>query len=871
MSFYLQFTKQIKKTEKLYTYSKNTKNWLAVWFTHSLKMEFYKIIPFVLLISGREADREVKVIKVSDAKNLKDKLQFETNKVSEVQEQREKDEKHFLSKILPILYNIKTWRNVKDKTFFEKTPTKHNREKNQSDLGQMKTNFLAVINDVLSTYAYYAKEFVVQLSVIVEDDCFAACPVIYLVINELKRTFVETTLKALATVYYVNYELPRWMVQFYRFIQKRHFVEQTLRSDIIRIRAILELVSTDVEESLPDVTNLPKAKQQFIPEKVIPYEEELKKCSANFENVKRSVLNVELQLDLVLDENRSILPFYNFHDFANVAHYTRDIGAKTDEIVSYTLDSSSTSGGDGDSINAHIIGYRREVENKELLEYEISSIWNVNGFRSADLIDVLSQVSNHYENPVDRHRSELSKLYQLTNSVFEDINCNYLYYTSKHFRNLKYILLHHFTKEADFNAYGHEITNYFATSLKILATVYNKNYQATGWMVKVALCLREFEIALEDPKSFSKLAILTEKAANISTMLSNYAFCTYPDKVSPIILPAHRLYGENTQNESNENESSDRPLKTLQLKALYFKLSSSDEPDAPEGYLSRIYENLLQINYLLVSNGSRLPYDDHADFDPSKWLLGLGKFDRAAIDSLRWDTIADDGTDKNWRAAADKFLEGLDSRQRLAADVDSPFKNSVWVHDRVFDLTLAAVIRFAMTFLVRCYDVWLLIDAAPRSLRNQKRRREISTEYRTVCSEMSGPLEDLARFAGLAGDEAFGALTEAMSAAPSARAEVVRTLRTGFGRLNRCSADMRIDAHVPVRAPAIRLELDEDEWPVYREIFAKEALVSVRAVKRAAVKYVTDFKTNFDHIDFDKYNYFLQSVENQLLHSCDLR
>lgn len=91
-----------------------------------------------------------------------------------------------------------------------------------------------------------------------------------------------------------------------------------------------------------------------------------------------------------------------------------------------------------------------------------------------------------------------------------------------------------------------------------------------------------------------------------------------------------------------------------------------------------MYQNLVQIHYILDMNKEILRYWDYNEFDPSKWSLDIRHLDRTMIEYLTWSTV---NNSAQWKILTDILMDGmLDNNSKFHPKKE--FKRVMTMNDR---------------------------------------------------------------------------------------------------------------------------------------------------------------------------------------------
>jgi len=594
----------------------------------------------------------------------------------------------------------------------------------------------------------------------------------------------------------------------------------------------------------------------------------------DFKSVFNTIINLELELNKLLDLNQSILSYDRYEYFTNTNYISYGNITENYDRTPCIKKSSSTECSETkieeDYHSKWEEGKYTSVQN------EFLSIWNVIGFWSTDNhpVDILLKYPNSENPETDLFMYNFGKLNQLTNFVLDNMRCAFAHYTSTHFvlmRSIISIYLDNLDDKTINQNYFIKCVSkfsyyYYETSLKMLAIVYNKKYQATGWMVKAVLFLQELKTQFENPMSLILSAdVLQSMAKRISELVSlmELAPCDFPDDPSRVIIPITESFNKMDMPflSSPENHPFGKPFFSLQLNEIYWKLSSSAEPsDKMLVHLSKVYQNLMLVTYLLDLNGFKIPSTNYGRFNPFRWLAGYKELDETAISIFRRNATERDENDERWERMTKKFFR---TRPLESAHAPVGFAERVRFHNGVLCMAQTVMVRHALTFLVYCYDLWLAIEP--------KRHSDATSEFHAHCTGVADPFAELTHRTGLAGDALLGPMAERMSGATTDAEKFVDAYRTGLAVLFKCAHVLRVETPLEPVIPLWNAKL----WDVFRWPFGLNPSVAGNAygwidkAGRAAVDFVASFERNFEHIDFHTFNYMWMSINNQRLYASD--
>ncbi|VVC31166.1 Hypothetical protein CINCED_3A023660 [Cinara cedri] len=201
----------------------------------------------------------------------------------------------------------------------------------------------------------------------------------------------------------------------------------------------------------------------------------------------------------------------------------------------------------------------------------------------------------------------------ITDEIMDDLQCLYIYYANNDLTETRHIVNHMDIvsdgRKKNLNLNIHLVFRYLDVSLMTLATFINTAYQPPGWMVLVVLYLEKVLYLFENMDLFK----------------------TETTKILKIIKTAFDLCNPNIE----KSKILDIPLENLQVGVQYKNIKLYTrwqreitgmkiiDPTRSE-YVSNMYSNLIQIEYLLDFNAKNLNYlnpIDFHEFHPSKWLL----------------------------------------------------------------------------------------------------------------------------------------------------------------------------------------------------------------------------------------------------------
>lgn len=827
--------------------------------------------------------------------------------------QKKNEEKHLRVKIVELFLKAETWHSVSDGLLdvligypiLKKDPV----ELLKREVHKLKKMTNSILNDVSCTYAYYAKTHLSYIHTIV-DNKLIYCEFVEVLISKMKRVYLDTAMQTLATFYNTDHYAPEWMKSFVLYLQQTEHDYDLFYNNLSRMMETLTKATTIDScdpKNVPQIVS--KMHRNEIMEETfekhpclilhdnnsecqksnninhwtllgsdildsedvaVQFENWLKDDKKpnpryNDENMKTYILHTSKDIVLnlnnnlsdiqyILHKNKSILPYY---DYKELNYPTPNVDDDLNEKTK--LHFGQYAGLQNESAKSKTTDYfDKEKEKKILLENEVRAMMSVKTmhFTNHNKIDVLNKYHlNEQLNPKGFIRHEFAKSQNIMNTIMNGVECTYAHYANEHLSLATTVILKYKKNKGLKKIIFPMISKYFEVSLMTIATIINKHYKVSDWMLNMIIYLKHINELFDE-----NFDLFTEDYLKLLDVL---AYKTKDDcklDVTRDLVPFIPMERFNWEPEDT-TERNYYSFKIFQLKGLCLKLSS--KPSTFKKYISLMNYNLSQIYYLLHLNEDVLPYDNFMQFHPSNWLITKDKLNLENINSLRWDVMVTRKKDENWPLVANQLLNDVNKIVYEDTNGINTVKNYIWIYKSVFNLLQATMIRYALSFLYHCNNVWWFI----KSVEEFEENVVILEYYRQLCTGMSEPLEDLISWAGLENYRVLKNLPKKLNDIKNGNHDFSSTYKLWLKRLNKCSIRMNINSNIPVSPVWNSLTMHIYQW---RSNLNKNILEDVFPwiveLKQGAIKFVSNVKNQFKNINFRFIHLILRSIENDFVH-----
>lgn len=831
-------------------------------FLNSLKMVYYTTVVncflVLLLFDGKHA--------LDD--NVKMKLKLDH------QNEYENNEKNILSSFVSLLSNLKDWHTVKSKGSMTKFTNVNQVSlgSNVFSLDEMKKKIHHSMNNMNCTYAYYAKIHLELIQKIIDDGLFLT--EIMELIYKINYKYTETTLKMLATLINMNYEPPDWMEDLIEYLE-----EKNERTFCRKLQSVLGLVTHVVStpecepKNLESVLSIAKVdlKAQYSEDNPwIIFQEQNKKplgvdnadqwyqeLSAahpynllfkikfyraqiyfnSFEAIIKDINNNLSDINYLIYLNDLILPYTNYKLLENYGTKKKN---RTVPIRLIKVNDKNELLYDNT--------YKNEITTRKKLQDDMISMNNINVLRPVIDIDIFEEDQLDSKNYMGFHRRIFTNLNRKMNSVMKELQCTYLYYAVQHLTLTQKIIAAESPSISVSNDVVKLISSYFDVSLKTLATIFNKKYQAPEWMVLFLLYLQKVKDTTLNRKTLKAMSL---KILRILKRVS-----------CKMVIPPTFFLPQKDLEITVYN-----PLQILIMQFILINITTSNTGYYKKNVI-KAYTNILQVNYLLQVNEHSLSFSNYMEFNSSYWLIDKNKLNSDILESLRWDlNLKKEKKDTSLQSVINTFLKCLVNFKDDETTIITGVQNSIWIHRTIMNLMQTALIRYSLLFLAHCKNIKLLIN----SVDVLKQNNDVLNEYKTYCSGISVPLKNFIQLVGLEKDLVLNAVIEEIDTEEINETNLQNTIKLGVQKLHQCSINMQINAHVPILPIWNSKILLVHSWPLESEKNILEKIFYwVKDVKQALIGYISIFQQNFNDIDFLKYNLLLKSFGNEMIHPYNL-
>lgn len=740
--------------------------------------------------------------------------------------------------------------------------------------------------DIQCTYAYYAGKHLEIIFKIKEE--------LKAYKNDFGDNFIEVisayqdvALKTLATIHNMGYQPHEWMLNFSRLVNKKYISLSTFIGKLTAMlivlrrftnrytckpRYLLSIVPRVSKEKLEMKKNPASWTDKDQPWEVFQYKNYVLKTKdqdqwfeeyeTNFQTKKKQLIDsaswlspklkrsvyscrekayifkILQNLSIAVNKNVSeisyllhinVLTYYNFKDVDFSQHKLFRMTRKQ-----YDYEKRY-------SMRNQISFYKDEVERTKKLHVEVYSMIDVQLWRSVRVHEAEIFNCGFNNSEISSFRCESGILAKTLDWIMRNVECTYAHYAWKHLDNAQNIIqTFDITHDGCSDQIVQLVYKYYEVSLKTIATIFNKGYRAPKWMVEIIFYLRN---------------VLTFTAGNCTLLKAENAKMMFVvkdivDSCPQLLEPNFQAHKEKILDTFKGHKNTAQSIKYItRLELTLYRFQGISK----ESHALKINENVLHIIYVLEFNKNQLSYRNHHKFDPSSWLLSERDFNaNEVVDKLRWDTIEDGVNDKIWENVKKRLSDNLRSYKN-ENDPIIRIRLSVVVHNSIFNITQATMMRYILSLSAYCRDLWGLTNSLADQPQNMSADHSTSSEYAELCSENSN--KSIINFIELTKPVAhkiFIALLHTESITPNMFKE---KFRMGVKKFNDLVVTMKLNSDVPVR-PIWTQRPTAELLKMSRKINKSFQMYSnwIIDIKTKVDNLILGFKKIFKKIDFSTYN-----------------
>lgn len=696
--------------------------------------------------------------------------------------------KEKLSKSLDLTKNIKTWKTI--------------------GIHKQLNSMYEIMNyrmySLQCTYAYYALSHI-NVILKIKNELFMYWGILRWHVEEILQKYLFVAILTYSTISNMNYKPTKWMTELISLLRsdiKKHTIEnkfKNLKDDLITVtknpkckpRKLKSIDATEVNKFLNDpilkqfnsyITEVENEDQYTFfsnHQKKFSRYEELKP------NKKKSVYSTTDKENMFklfkqpqIDIYRNIIQIVYLLYLNNLPSDTTINNTTVDEIIFYSLHEDkerySTTN------DEH---HKEEIQKTKSLYNQVrpllkTYIWHCTEIGSE--IKELNEIYKVKDYSIISYRYEFALLSKVMNSMMINIEYTYAYFVYNHIENT--VVIMNYRKESDNTIFMKNIQlyiAYFRVSLKTIATIFNKHYQAPDWMVEFIFYL-EYAF-VQERNMLSKICVI---------MLSMMSIALEKFKCDVTTLPKFEV-------KEKIQENFKKPLMSPQFQHLLLEITIMEYKENERAIIVRnIYNNLLQIHYILDMNKEILWYGNYNEFDPSKWILNIQHLNRTISEYLTWTMV---NNSAQLKISTDMLMDSmLDTNTELYPR--KQFKHAITVNNKGFALLRATLLRYVLTLSIYCDTTWYLVQETV-SMNHQNLEK-----LTKLCSEIVPSTIDFVKWIGL--EEIFvqhisTLLTQSLNFEDQTAATAAdNSFIWGIAEFYLCLNLVNLNADVPIRSDA---------------------------------------------------------------------